>query len=411
MPRHSPIQLFSDHDWHDLLETQKSQMATEIDAIEPNRLLNTSPDDLCEYFFEKYKLDVPNLHEEHIHSDQQETEIDVSRDPNRAFFERDRPLKATAVEITIPFSGHYYMFQVRPTTTSMPLPHAAVRPDSLLLTFEGTDLNAEQVRADIDCCVSKIRVHLDRLRVDAVGFNDQLRDLARGQIERRREKLLGDQNLVAALGFPLKQRNDAPTTVTAPEVRRRITPLMPKAATSPFRPEHVLSADDYEHILSVISNMVHVMERSPSAFENMGEEGLRTHFLVQLNGHYEGQATGETFNYEGKTDILIRVKDRNIFIAECKFWNGPKGLTKTVDQLLGYASWRDTKVAIIIFNRQKNFSHVLRALPESLRAHPNFKRELSPSSETSFRYVFSHRDDPNREMTLTALAFDVPQKV
>jgi hypothetical protein len=29
--------------------------------------------------------------------------------------------------------------------------------------------------------------------------------------------------------------------------------------------------------------MVAVMEQSPKAFEQMGEEDLRTHFLVQLN--------------------------------------------------------------------------------------------------------------------------------
>ena len=116
--------------------------------------------------------------------------------------------------------------------------------------------------------------------------------------------------------------------------------------------------DDYEYILSVLSNMVIVMERSPRAFRDMSEEDLRTHFLVPLNGHYEGQATGETFNYEGKTDILIRVDGRNIFIAECKFWTGPKGLTKALDQLLGYTSWRDTKAALLIFNRGRNMSTV-----------------------------------------------------
>ena len=45
----------------------------------------------------------------------------------------------------------------------------------------------------------------------------------------------------------------------------------------------------------------------------MDEEALRSHFLVQLNGHYEGQATGETFNYEGKTDILIPVGEKKYF--------------------------------------------------------------------------------------------------
>lgn len=101
----------------------------------------------------------------------------------------------------------------------------------------------------------------------------------------------------------------------------------------PYRPEPTLTMDEYEHILSVISNMV--MERRASAFRTMGEEDLRQHFLVQLNGQYEGQATGETFNYEGKTDILIRADGKNIFIAECKFWTGPAGLYKLKGHQIG----------------------------------------------------------------------------
>ena len=166
--------------------------------------------------------------------------------------------------------------------------------------------------------------------------------------------------------------------------------------------------DDYQHILSVLSNMVIVMERSPKAFKDMGEEDLRTHFLVQLNGQYEGQATGETFNYEGKTDILIRAEGRNIFIAECKFWTGPSGLRDALDQLLGYTSWRDTKTALLIFNRDREMSTVLKGIPEVVGEHPRFKVDRTYASETGFRYVFGHRDDPNREMILTVLAFDVP---
>ena len=154
--------------------------------------------------------------------------------------------------------------------------------------------------------------------------------------------------------------------------------------------------------------MAQVMELSPSAFATMDEESLRFHFLVQLNGQYEGGATGETFNYEGKTDILIRVQGKNIFIAECKYWDGPKKLTDTLDQLLSYSSWRDTKVAVIVFNRRKNFSGVLDAIPPTVEAHPNCKRFVGRQSETNFRYTFAYRDDPNREMTLAVMAFDVP---
>ena len=97
-----------------------------------------------------------------------------------------------------------------------------------------------------------------------------------------------------------------PNTYIAPQVKRVITPKLPPTSKAPYKPEPALDTKDYEHILSVVSNMVMVMERSPKAFRDMNEEDLRQHFLVQLNGHYEGQATGETFNFEGKTDILIR---------------------------------------------------------------------------------------------------------
>jgi hypothetical protein len=97
--------------------------------------------------------------------------------------------------------------------------------------------------------------------------------------------------------------------------------------------------------------MTLVMERSPAAFSHMEEEDIRQHVVVQLNGHYEGKATGETFNCEGKTDILIRHEGRNIFIAECKFWCGEKAFLETIDQVISYLSWRDTKAAVVIFNK------------------------------------------------------------
>ena len=82
------------------------------------------------------------------------------------------------------------------------------------------------------------------------------------------------------------------------------------------------------------------IERSPRAFAGMKEEDLRLLLLVPLNGHFEGQATGETFNGEGKTDILIRERNKNIFIAECKFWHGAKSFTEAIDQLQRYTTWR-----------------------------------------------------------------------
>lgn len=164
----------------------------------------------------------------------------------------------------------------------------------------------------------------------------------------------------------------------------------------------------YDDILGIIKNMVLVIERSPDTFKGMREEDLRNHFLVQLNGQYQGQASGETFNGSGKTDILIRHDGRNLFIAECKFWQGPASLTAAVDQLLSYTTWRDTKTAILLFNRNKAFTDVLAQVPTVLAAHPQFARALPYHEETGHRCVLRQKDDPQRHLTLTVLAFNIP---
>jgi len=403
--------LFAGPDWFSVSENQKRRMIAEIQSLPEHQVLNAAVDDLCTYLVSKYRVDVPVLDEGAIHIDREDVRVDVSRDPMRVFMDRSQPfyVSGTTIEITIPFTGEGEAFKIQPTTSWTNPPRARIDRQALRMSITGVDLNGDRVRGQIQGALDQIKTSLDRLRLDAAGLNSQLESEARTHVERRRQKFLVDQNLVASLGFPLKRRDDAPQTYRAPEVRRRVQLKPPAVTTAPYRPEPTLDMVEYEHILSVMTNMALVMERSPLAFSSMGEEDLRTHFLMQLNGHYEGQATGETFNFGGKTDILIRSDGKNIFIAECKYWSGPKRLSETVDQLLGYASWRDTKVAVVVFNRQKNFSHVLDAIPPAMTTHPNFKREQPRPSETSFRYVLAQRDDPNREMTVTVMAFDVPQ--
>ncbi len=375
-----------------------------------DRLLNTAVDDLARHFESKFKIEVPTLVTEDIVADQRETMIDVRHDRMRWIDDRSRPVyvPGTEVELEIPFRGDSQVFRMQPTSYTLNSPRAEVRANALVLHMSGTDLTPEGVQQSINGTIGEIQSYLVSLRTNAAGLNQQLFERAKNAIELRRNKLLADRNLLGDLGFKMKQRDGTLRTFTAQEVKRKIAPTMPTASSAAYKPEPVLNPDDYEHILNVLDNMVHVMERSPSAFHRMDEEALRTHFLVQLNGHYEGQATGETFNYQGKTDILVRSGDKNIFIGECKFWAGPKRLSETIDQLLGYTAWRDTKTAVIIFNRNREFSRVLAAIPETVKQHPNFKRELAGTMETRFRYCFSHKDDPNRELLLTLLVFDVP---
>ena len=269
-------------------------------------------------------------------------------------------------------------------------------------------LDPQQVESSVDQFVSNVHQHLQWLGNTVAVWNSQLHSKISAQIIARREKLIADRNAVGSLKFRLRERPGVTKTYTALEVKKKVAPVMPSPSAAPWKPEPVLEMGLYEHILKTISDAASTWEHSPAAFASMGEEDLRTQILFHLNGHFEGQGSAETFNKDGKTDILIRSQGRNIFIGECKFWGGPKVLTETLDQLLGYASWRDTKVAVILFNRNKNFSAVVEQIRPTVEAHPNCKSFLAKPSETQFRFRFGQRDDANREMILTVLAFDVP---
>lgn len=401
--------LFSRNDWFTFVDHNKNSLADEIRKMDGNRLLNTSEEALVKYFLEKYQFSVPTLNEDEITVDQNEVEIDVSRDPNRFFFDRTGPfyVKGTKITFLIPFTGEEIFFQIQPTRHCMQTFQGSVNNNCVVYSISNTEHNPDNVKQSFERYLREVNEYLATQRQDSISWNASLETNIRNQISERKTKLLKDQNLVSALGYKMRENPSALTTYGAPEVKRRLLQL-PPASTAPYKADPELLDSDYESILGILENMTHVMERSPTAFKDINEEALRMHFLVQLNGQFEGAATGETFNYAGKTDILIRSGDRNIFIAECKFWKGKAQYLDTISQILSYSSWRDTKVAVLIFNRNKNISQVLETIRSSTKEHPNYLSEKGQVGEGRFRYIFSQPSDLNRQMVVTVMVFDVP---
>jgi hypothetical protein len=178
--------------------------------------------------------------------------------------------------------------------------------------------------------------------------------------------------------------------------------------TGTYQPEPVLDEKEYQHILEIMRSMSLVIERNPGSFASLDEESIRDHFLLQLNGHYEGGATGETFNASGKTDILIREGNKNVFIAECKFWRGNKVFVEAVGQLLGYLTWRDSKCALMIFNRTKDSNAVRNKMHEAMEALPGHRKTVSHNADGDSRYILIKESEPGKEIIVTTQLYDIP---
>ena len=376
--------------------------------IPPEQTLALSVEELAAQLVEQFRIEPLELAWGAMTQSSADTKVDVTDDPRRFIFQDDGRvlLSGTTVTFHIPFSGERDLFKFQPSTHTMNPPRGLVTGNELRLIATAPADRIEAIKGELEAEVAGVKLAVKRVNADVDSFNRGLPALARQVAQQRREKVIADVNLVASLGVPLRRREDAPQTYAVAPVRRAVT--RPATGRRTGRPEPALSAEIYEQIVGIVRGMATVLERSPKAFVGMREEDLRQHFLVQLNGQFEGDATGETFNFEGDTDILVRRDGRNLFIAECKFWDGPARLTSTVNQILGYASWRDTKTAIFLFNRERALTTVLSKVSPTIRAHSNFVREIAYGDETEFRFVLHHRDDAERELTLTVLVFEVP---
>jgi len=396
------VLFFGKGNLRDFFEHRKLELKREVEELNSNYILTVSEEDFCQYLMAKYSLRPPRIHEDKIYVyDQKEVDDDVS-------------IKGVQVTIAVPFEGDGELFQYKPSTFTLNPPCGEIRGQEILLIYETVNHDAEKLKQMYQRDLNEIKRYLQWVNHDVSNFNKEFESFVRQFVAQRKKKLLDDIGLVSSLGIPIKRREDVPTTYTIPSIRKKPKFELPKASREDFKPEPALALEEYENILEMIYNMALVMERNPQTFSRLREEEIRGHFLMMLNAHYEGQATGETFNYRGKTDILIRVEGKNVFIAECKFWKGKKKLVKAIDQLLRYTSWRDTKTAILLFNKNQNFSSVLAKIEPTVKSHPCYKRDWSLKSDklknkTISSYILHQPKDVNREVILTIMAFNVPK--
>lgn len=139
-------------------------------------------------------------------------------------------------------------------------------------------------------------------------------------------------------------------------------------------------------------------------------EGLHDLLLGSLNTYWEGSAGGELFNNNGKTDVLVRSDDRNVFIAECKIWSGPKAAAEAIDQLLGYLVWRDSKAALIMFIKTADPAATITKLHQAIEEHPRHvltRASSDPSHQVD--YILT-ADDEGRRIALAVIPVVLPRE-
>lgn len=402
--------LFRNYELSDIIDTQKRTIISKINNEENEYLANINIEEYLEYLYATFKMNCPLIQENKIYYEQQEGEIERSNQ----FYSEIGYIDGVIINVYVPFIGNKDLFLAKANTWSTGVPRASIIDNNILFTFGVTidEMDSFDLRSHIEKNIQEIKRHLEFTKKDLTEYNESIKTLALAEINYKIDKYKKISKFTKNVPYKLLKNDSQPLTYKVPNVIQKIKIIKPLAKQP--SPEPIIEEKEYDNILQICSDMTMVMERSPKAFVNMGEEDLRTHFLVQLNGQYQGQATGETFNSNGKTDILIRNDNQNVFIAECKFWKGKKGYLSTIDQLLGYVTYRDTKTAVFMFVRNKNFTEVFQQMKEVVTEHSNFVRFIDsyvpPKGSSAFRCEFKNQNDEEKLFYITFMAFCIPDR-
>lgn len=318
------------------------------------------------------------------------------------------------MKITVPFEGNGDLFYCAPSTCMIVHPkidNIDNQRNLIQFTIELSELKEDIYRNAIGKTISDIESNIPNVNTDILPWDKGLENLINSELSRFEGFVSQKNSFFESIGLSVTPQAD--NYITPSPVTRKPIPkpkLKPSGGVKKIHPK--LKDEVYQDIISTLNNVGRAIERKPSLYKGKGEEDIRDMFLLFLETRYEGTtATGETFNKKGKTDILLRYANdgSNLFIGECKVWKGSKVFLETIDQILGYLTWQDSKAAILLFIDNENLDNVKQTVKSDISQHKNYKTLIQESNE-SFSYTMSLPDDSTIEIGIEIIFFHLPER-
>jgi len=387
----------------------RRQLEQTVQAEKAEYLLNVNEQEYYEHLINRFSIEPIKADFDNIFITAKEINVPASRHPRSHFVvEAGQTYKRQLITYHIPYRGTEDLLTYRPNPYILQTQEVELAGNCICFDIIDFFNDADEIRRKAESIKDFITRQLAYVNNNVQDFNASLSREVKTIITRRRQQLIDQDTVVKNLGVPIKRSTNVPDTFSVPSVRKKVI-QRPSVKSSASEPEPTIDQQIYDDILQTIHDMGKVFERHPNTYRDKDEEALRDHLILQLEPRFEGSTTGETFNKSGKTDILIRHEKKNVFVAECKFWSGESGHLETIDQLLSYLTWRDSKTAIVYFVTRKDFTSVLNKIVACSKKHKCHVRHVGTREESWYSFEFHLPGDLDRKVYVAILAFHLPK--
>ena len=400
--------LFRGINTRDLLDSLKLEVSKKIQNLEDD-ILNISENQYINNLIEEYKMECPIMQFDQYTIKPRRVLVSSEILPINFKFAAPEEVERNVFKLNIPFVGDKEVLQYWPAniistlggSSRFIIGYKEVYVD--ILDYPG---NGENIKNECDRYIDGLKKMMGYLKNEIDNINRTMPQYIRQTFIVRKERIKKEYDSIANLGLPIVTDNATPKTYSVSTVERRyeepiVSNLHKFKSLTP-----TMAEDVYQDILSAINTIGQNIERYPKTIENQNEEIIREHFLTQLSTSFKGcSSTGESFNHEGKTDVMVKHGNDILFIAECKIWKGAKKLHEAIDQLLSYLTWRDSKTALLIFNKDTNMQTIVDSIQESIPSHSNFVKFVAQRDSGWYDYIF-RLTDSTTEIKMAVMVFN-----
>lgn len=259
--------------------------------------------------------------------------------------------------------------------------------------------------------IEDVEFWLGNRNEDIEKGNSALKGRIRVVWEAKRQQLEEEhgrvEGVVKNLGIPLHR--DPNSRAKPVEMKlRQVRTVLEKPQPKQGEPQRVLHRDDFVNLVAFIDQYVRQFEVAPATYSKLSEEELRDLLVSMMNTNYPGSTTAETFNKLGKTDIRLHVNEGNVLICECKIWSGARAYAKSLEQLFGYLTWRQSYGVLMHFCKLKEMTKAVTEAKRALTEHPStVAGSVSDDGGTRFTSRHKHPQDSEKLVEVDHLFVDL----
>lgn len=401
---------FRDHDLNSVIANQWAAVHRKIDSMSNEEIVANNLEVLADNLYQEFFIEPVMIYEEDFSKRSiKQGKIKKYIEPFfRDMYEKEYvEVDGIIASFYFPYTGESDLFKCRASTFSMGIyPEISVDKKNIVFRIERSLAEMDKIDSketllrDLEHDLKEIKNGISYANDDINAFNDALKSKAISLLTEKKKKVEAYFHISTMFEVPIEKKEYAEKHIP---LKRNIAPVTKHYESSNY---YGIKEEDYRDILLTIKHTGSTYERTPSSYKSLHEEDLRNTLLAALNATYKGDATGETFRNNGKTDICIERENRAAFVAECKMWTGQKEVVNAIEQLDSYLTWRDCKTALIYFVRRKDFMRILESVEAALRAFERMK-SVTHLDKNEFECLFLSKANPGQQIRMRVMLFNL----